>query len=264
MIPKTIHYIWFGGRPLGEKEKKCLASWEKYLPDYKIIRWDESSFDVGCNQYCLEAYQAKKWAFVSDYVRLWVLVNHGGIYMDTDVEVLRSLDEFLDNQAFSGFETPESIPTGIMASERGFELFKLLLEDYENRSFVLPNGGMDLTTNVEAITRLCLGKGLKLNNMFQVIEGLSLYPKEVFCPKDYQTGKIEITNNTATIHHFSGTWKTENEKQILAFQQKILRKVPILKPIIAAHIAKLAYCINNRDFTIVKKDIKRKLKLHKQ
>lgn len=264
MIPKTIHYIWFGGNPLGEKEQKCIATWEKYLPDYKIIRWDETNFDVSCNRYCLEAYQAKKWAFVSDYVRLWVLVNHGGVYMDTDVEVLRPLDEFLDNQAFSGFETSESIPTGIMASEQGFKLFRTLLEDYENRNFILSNGEMDLTTNVEAITRLCLSKGLKLNNMFQVIEGFSLYPKEVFCPKNYQTGEIEITKNTVTIHHFSGTWKTDSEKKILAIQQKILQRAPILQPIIAAHIAKFAFCIINRDFRIIKNDIKRKLKLRKK
>lgn len=263
MIPKTIHYIWFGGNPLGEKEEKCLASWGKYLPDYKIIRWDETNFDVTSNRYCLEAYQAKKWAFVSDYVRLWVLVNYGGIYMDTDVEVLSSLDSFLDNRAFSGFETSKSIPTGIMASERGFALFKVLLDDYENRSFILPNGDMDLTTNVEAITRLCLQRGLKLNNMPQTIDGFSLYPKEVFCPKSYQTGEIEITENTVTIHHFSGTWKSDMEKEMLAIQQNILKKMPFLKPIIAGHIAKITYCIRSRDFSIIKKDVKRKLNLFK-
>lgn len=263
LIPKTIHYIWFGGNPLGEKEKKCLASWKKYLPDYKIIRWDETNFNITSNRYCLEAYRAKKWAFVSDYVRLWVLVNYGGIYMDTDVELLKSLDGFLGNKAFSGFETPESISTGIMASEKGFKLFKNLFDDYSERSFILPNGDMDLTTNVELITRLCVQKGLKLNNMPQTVEGLSLYPKEVFCPKSYQTGEIEITENTVSIHHFTGTWKSDSEKIMLAIQQNVLKRVPFLKPIFAAHIAKLAYCIKSRDYSLIKKDIKRKLNLRK-
>ena len=123
MIPKTIHYIWFGGNPLPEDAKRCIDTWKKYCPDYEIKEWNESNFDVAQNDYIKEAYEAKKWAFVSDYARLKVLVEYGGIYMDTDVEVLKPLDRFLSERAFSGFEDADAIPAGIMACEKGFELF---------------------------------------------------------------------------------------------------------------------------------------------
>ena len=124
MIPKIIHYCWFGGKNLPPLAKRCIASWKKYLPDYEIKEWNESNFDINCCDYVREAYQAKKWAFVTDYVRLFVLVNEGGIYMDTDVEVIGSLDYFLENEAFSGLENSSYISTGIMASERNFKLFE--------------------------------------------------------------------------------------------------------------------------------------------
>ena len=140
MIPKVIHYCWFGGKPLPELARKCLASWKKFCPDYEIVRWDESNFDVACCDYVKEAYEAKKWAFVSDYARLKALVDNGGVYMDTDVEVIRPLDEFLRHEAFSGFEDDKMISTGIMASVKGFAPFAEMLADYHTRHFYRRRG----------------------------------------------------------------------------------------------------------------------------
>lgn len=217
MIPKKIHYIWFGGNDLTPLAKKCIASWRRYCPDYEIIRWDESNFDISQNRYCNEAYQAKKWAFASDYARLWVLVNEGGIYMDTDVEVLKPLDSFLDLESFSGFQTEDTIPTGIMASSCHHPFFEKLLRDYDDRCFIFPDGSLDLKTNVSLITEDCLKSGLLLNNKKQTVEGFTLFPTEYFCPKDPTDLKLHLTNNSYTIHHFDGSWITPEER----FHRKI-------------------------------------------
>lgn len=212
MIPKTIHYCWFGGKTLPSIAKKCIASWKKYCPDYKIKRWDESNFDLSCCAYVNEAYESKKWAFITDYVRLWAMYNYGGIYMDTDVEVLKNLDPFLSNEAFSGFESVDRIPTGIMASEEGSHIIKLLLDRYNDRHFILSDGNLDLTTNVEEITNVMIPKGLVLNGKKQTVDGFTFYPKDYFCPKDYRTKKLELTENTYTIHHFDGSWVPESTR----------------------------------------------------
>jgi len=248
MIPKTIHYIWFGGKPLPEDAQRCIDSWKKFCPDYEIKRWDESNFDLSCCKYVQEAYQAKKWAFVSDYVRLWALVNYGGVYMDTDVEVLKNLDPFLSHHAFSGFESPDAIPTGIMACEKGFPLFKQLLDDYADRHFLRPDGSMDLTTNVVTITRLCLDMGLMLNNSYQEIDGFALYPNDWFCPKSHETGRIDLTDNSVTIHHFSGSWVEPVEKRLLDERRAILDRCPKIPPMVAGAFVRLRYGFSHGDF----------------
>jgi hypothetical protein len=224
MIPKIIHYCWFGGNPLPELAQKCIESWKKYCPDYEIREWNETNFDLNCNQYVKEAFEAKKWAFITDYVRLWAMVRDGGIYMDTDVEIIRPLDIYLKERAFSGFETEDSIPTGIMACEEGFPLFKELLTEYRNRSFIKSDGTYDLTTNVTAITNYCLRYGLVLNNTKQTIQGFTLYPHDVFCPKSHKTGIITCTENTHTIHHFAGSWHTEKELKWINAERKLRDK----------------------------------------
>lgn len=208
MIPKKIHYIWFGGSPLTPFAEKCIASWRKYCPDYEIVRWDETNFDDGGNRYFQEALISKKWAFASDYARLKVLVEYGGIYMDTDVEVLKSLDSFLLNNAFSGFETKDRISTGIMAAEAHHSFFEHLLLDYDNRRFIKPDGRLNLTTNVTYITEALLDAGLILNNQKQTVAGLTLYPCDYLCPKDWLTKEVNLTENSCTIHHFDGSWAT--------------------------------------------------------
>ena len=206
MIPKKIHYCWFGGKELPELAKKCIASWEKFCPDYEIIRWDESNFNIESCKYVKEAYESKKFAFVTDYVRLYAMYTQGGIYMDTDVELTKNLDTFLEHQGFSGFESREHIQTGIMASEQNFPLFADLLSYYTDRSFVREDGTLDTTTNVLIITKILTEKGFVPNGEYQVIDGFALYPQDFFCPYDNATGVLHKTANTAAIHWFNKSW----------------------------------------------------------
>lgn len=210
MIPKIIHYCWFGGAPLPKAAKDCIDSWKKHCPDYEIIEWNESNFDINSNLYTKQAYENRKWAFVTDVVRLYALYNYGGIYMDTDVEVIRPLDPFLEHRAFSGFEDLSNIPTGIMAAEKGHPLFKKLVEHYDDRPFLI-DGVPDLTTNVTTITNLLLPEGFVPNNTYQEVAGFSLYPYDYFCPRDIHTMKLVTTENTYTIHHFAGSWLPKEE-----------------------------------------------------
>lgn len=233
MIPKTIHYCWFGRNPLPPLAVKCIKSWKKYCPDYEIIEWNEDNFDISSAPlYVRQAYEAKKWAFVTDYVRLYAMVNYGGIYMDTDVEVIRPLDKFLHHQAFSGFENGEAIPTGIMACKKDFPLFSDFLHYYDDISFYNQDGSFNYTTNVAIMTDICLELGLQPNNAYQVINGFALYPKDVFCPISYATGRLEKTKSTATIHWFAGSWKPTDAKakhdQLLKEIKRIDRKHKIL------------------------------------
>lgn len=212
MIPKIIHYCWFGENPLPKSAQKCIESWKKYCPDYEIQEWNEKNFDINCCDYVREAYKAKKWAFVSDVARLKALVDFGGIYMDTDVEVLKPLDDILKYEAVSGFESNNAVPTGIMACQKGHAMFIELLKEYDYAHFIRDDGTYDTTTNVARITKTCLKYGLKLDNTFQTVNNFTLFPSEYFCPKDWDTGTIEFTENTYTIHHFAGSWLSTTAK----------------------------------------------------
>ena len=214
MIPKTIHYCWFGKGKLPELAIQCIESWKRYLPDYEIKEWNEDNFDLDLYPYVREAYDSKKFAFVTDVVRLYALYNEGGIYMDTDVEVLHPLDSLLAYEAVSGFESSNQIPTGLMACTRYNVLFKELLDDYEGQHFVKEDGSLDLTTNVVRITKHLSQYGLNLNNSFQVVHGLTLLPSDYLCPKSANDGKIYLTNNSLVIHHFAGSWRSPIRKKI--------------------------------------------------
>jgi len=262
MIPKIIHYCWFGRNPKPKLAKKCIRSWKKYCPDYEIIEWNEDNFDLDAAPlYVRQAYEAKKWGFVTDYVRLWAMTEFGGIYMDTDVEVVKSLDGFLRHEAFSGFESDVYIPTGIMACEKKFPLFTELLRFYDNKPFIKPDGTMDLTTNVKIITNMCLNYGLVLNGTYQEVRGFALYPKDFFCPVDDSTGILRRTKNTTTIHWFAGSWldkevkKRKNEAEKLAKMYRrieirhIIRKTPnrIVKNVLGEkHYEKLKLFVKGR------------------
>lgn len=224
-IPKIIHYCWFGKGDLPDLAQKCIKTWKEKLPDYEIKEWNESNFDININRYVKEAYENKKYAFVTDYVRLFALYNEGGIYMDTDVEVLKSLDEFLDHEAFSSFENNNQIPTGIMGSKPNNKWIGLLLEDYKDLSFVKEDGSLDLTTNVIRITKTTEENyPLKRNDTYQDLGNVVLYNHEYFSPKDWETGKIFITENTYTIHHFNGSWHSKKEKKQLARKKELIEK----------------------------------------
>ena len=207
MIPKIIHYCWFGRGEMPKQALQCIESWKRIMPNYELKEWTENNFDIDSNLYVKQAYEARKFAFVTDYVRLYALYTEGGIYMDTDVEALKPYDPFLSHHAVSGFETDGNVPTGMMAAEKGAVWAKELLEGYANRTFIKEDGSFDITTNTDVITRYMLSKGLLLNNKYQDIPGLcTMYPAEYFCPKDHRTGKIKCTRRTVCIHHFAGSW----------------------------------------------------------
>ena len=207
MIPKIIHYCWFGGNPLPPLALKCINSWKKFLPEYELIEWNETNFDLEMYPFAKEALENKKYAFVSDVCRLHALKNFGGIYMDTDVEVLRSLNSFLNNTAFSGFENDDFVPTGIMASEKNGVWATEMLSYYNGRSFIKPNGELDTVSNTFIITQFMKKKGFIMNNSFQEIKNyITFYPNDYFCPKSYKTGSIDLTENSYCIHHFAKSW----------------------------------------------------------
>ncbi len=213
MIPKIIHYCWFGRNPKPKLAQKCLKSWKKYCKGYEIKEWNEDNFDISSAPlYVRQAYEAKKWAFVSDYVRLWAMVKYGGIYMDTDVEVVKPLDKFLENEAFSGFESETTISTGIMACRKDFPLFKELLHEYDSIPFVLEDGSLDIITNVTRITNCCKKYDFIPNGEYQVVNGFAIYPKEHFCPLSWNTKELHKTKNTYTIHWYSASWWDDQQK----------------------------------------------------
>lgn len=231
MIPKVIHYCWFGRGKMPKLALMCIESWKKYLPEYEIKEWNEDNFNIDLYPYAREAYDNRKFAFVADVVRLYALYHEGGIYMDTDVEVLKSLNPFLSHHAFSGFETERSISTGLLASEKGGKWVKDNLDNYSNRHFLREDGSMDMTTNVTTITNYMLSKGFHPNNTYQDFPGLiTIYPNDYFCPKDYRTEKICITDNTVVIHHYDASWV----KKSLKFQRKFKR---IVKSIIGNRLS---------------------------
>ena len=220
-IPKIIHYCWFGRNPKPPLAEKCIRSWKKFCPDYEIMEWNEDNFDVSsAPAYVQQAYEARRWAFVTDFVRLKALTEMGGVYMDTDVEVVKSLDPYLKHRAFAGFEWIDRVQTGLLACEPGFPLFLDFLAHYDTASFLKEDGSVDITTNVEVLTKLCMQRGMVCNDQLQTVDGLTIYPREVFCPVDYDTEKLNRTRKTVTIHWFAGSWHTEEELEAMR-QEKL-------------------------------------------
>jgi mannosyltransferase OCH1-like enzyme len=209
MIPKIIHYCWFGKGEMPGLALKCLESWRRFLPDFEIKVWNEDNFDVNTFRFAAEAYKERKFAFVSDVCRLYALKEMGGIYMDTDVEFLKPLDkDILAKKAFTGFEDNLLLSSAIMGSEKNGAWINDLLPHYENRSFYLDDGNLDVNPNTEIITAFMRDKrAIKIDNTFQEIEDYcTIYPSDYFCPKSWKTLKIKQTNNTYCIHHFAGSW----------------------------------------------------------
>ena len=226
MIPKVIHYCWFGRGKLPYLARKCIRSWHKFLPGYEIREWNEDNFDVRQIPYTSEAYDAGKYAFVSDYARFKILFNNGGVYFDTDVEIIRSLDDILEAGPFMGLEKDFvssgskangsfAVAPGLgLAANPGLGLYNKILQAYSNRHFIKENGALDLTTIVQITTGVLLDNGLKARPGVMEIDGIRIYPKEYFCPIAYETGVSVVTSNTRTIHHFTASWWTPRQRAI--------------------------------------------------
>lgn len=221
MIPKVIHYCWFGRNPLPRLAQKCIASWRKYFPDYDIKEWNEDNFDVNIISYTKEAYEAKKYAFVSDYARFWILYHYGGLYFDTDVEVIKSMDDIIAKGPFMGCEkdagisgaTALAVAPGLgLGVNPGLGLYGELLNLYAGFHFLKENGDLDLKTVVDYTTELLVSHGLNNSSEIQKVAGIWIYPKEYFCPIDYRTNQMIITANTRSIHHYAASWHGTGQK----------------------------------------------------
>lgn len=217
MIPKIIHYCWFGGNPKPKSVAGMIASWRKHCPDYRIMEWNESNFDIDFCRYTREAYSWRKWAFVSDVARLYALYNHGGVYFDTDVEVVKSFDSLLNDALFLGFEGTEYVATSTIGAVAHHPLIGEFLDEYKSRSFVGETGITDETTNVERLTKLISSKyPVVWDNTDQSFGGVHIYPAEYFSPFDYINGKLTKSPNTYSIHWYSQSWIERSR-----FKQKI-------------------------------------------
>lgn len=215
-IPKIIHYCWFGGKPLPESVKKCIESWEKYCPDYEILQWNESNYDISKSKFMVEAYKAKKWGFVPDYARFDIIYEHGGIYLDTDVEIIKNWDPLLKHDAFMGFEGTEYIAPGLgFGAKPGNLVIKEMLELYEKIDFISFRNNLNKIASPVLISSFLDAKGLKRDGEFQIIDGLVLYPQDFFCPKNPITRFLNITKNTYSIHHYDASWVDEEERNYI-------------------------------------------------
>ena len=210
-IPKVIHYCWVGGKPLTPLAQKCLDSWRYFCPEYKIIRWDESNYNFAKHPYMKQAYEAKMWGFVPDYARLDIIYQHGGIYLDTDVEIIKPLDDLLIDNFFAGFESREIIALGLgFGAEAHHTVLKGMMDDYDNYAFTNADGSLNLLPSPQIQTKF-LRKYYHIkddNGKIQKMKEITIYPKEYFCPKDFLTGKINITDHTYSIHHYASSWFT--------------------------------------------------------
>ena len=220
-VPKTIYYCWFGKGDLPKLAVKCIKSWKKYCPDYQIVCINEENFDITQNKYAQEAYQVKKWAFVSDYARLKVLYDAGGIYLDTDVELIKPLDDLIKDAGFMGFDDAGKIATGLgFACEKGNELVGAFLADYDNISFKTKDGSYDLMPCPDRNTQTAIALGMDISND-QSFMGIRLLPDDYLCPIKYYSGKKLITKNTYSIHHFCASWTSATAKRTL-FLKRII------------------------------------------
>lgn len=234
-IPKIVHYCWFGGNKKPDIVEKCLNSWNEFLYDYKIIEWNEDNFDINSNDYVKQAYEAKKFAFVSDYVRVYALYNYGGIYFDTDVEVFKSFDDLLEHESLWGFEEKNYIATSTIGAQKGNKLIGEFLELYRDKCFIKNDGSFDDFTNVAMVTDMLKNKGIKLDGTYQSIEGATIYSQTYFSPYDYINCRKIITEDTYCMHHFYKSWLPTSTRL------KCNVKKSIAKLIGGDNIAKIRY-----------------------
>jgi len=214
MIPKIIHYCWFGGKPLPPIAKKSIKSWKKYCPDFEIKEWNENNFDVNTFSYSKQAAATENPAFVADIARLYVIYNYGGIYLDIDVEVIKPLDNFLKDNMFTGFENENEINMGSgFGAEKNFYLIGKMLDFYDNIPFINEDNTFNTTSSPAYTTISMKQEGFLINNTKQIINNATLYPTEFFSPKDWRNGEIHLTENTHTIHHYLASWWNNERKK---------------------------------------------------
>ena len=205
MIPKMIHYCWFAGKPLPKAAKRCMASWAKFCPGYTVMRWDEQSFDVTANELTRWCWEQGKYAYLSDYVRLWAVYYHGGIYLDVDVELLGTPDTLLTNEAFFGFEKTGYLNTGLgFGAEKGNEAVAEMLRAYDR----LPRPELAAAGCPKLNTAALEGLGLRRDGTGQTVAGAAILPADWLDPYDQTTGRLQITDNTLSIHWYTATWLT--------------------------------------------------------
>ena len=233
-IPHVLNYVWFGGGKHSKLQKRCMRSWKKFLPDYEIKRWDEQTFDINSAPlYVRQAYEAKKWAFVSDYVRLKVLYDNGGLYFDTDTQVIKDISHLLNNNAFMAFEGSEMVTTGVMGCCKGDRIIGEILESYNDRQFYDENGNVNTTVTGIYTTEVFLQHGLKTGGEEQMVENWKIYPFTYFYPVKVINNRTYYTDDTCIVHWFEGTWFPENYKKAKRHNKniliKIFRKLPISK-----------------------------------
>lgn len=226
MIPKVIHYCWFGSGELPEKDKKCIESWKKYCPDYEIRLWNESNYDVKKNRYMYQAYKARKWGFVPDFARLDIIYNYGGIYLDTDVELVKNIDNLLNNEAYMGFEKSVYINPGLgFGAVPRHKGIKKILDIYNDLAFVKEDGTLNTTPSPIMNTRFLMNYGVKMEDREQEVLGIKIYPSDYLCPMDYATGEIFMTQNTCSIHRYSMSWIDPATKKWKERERAIARKI---------------------------------------
>lgn len=213
-IPKIIHYCWFGGNNLPKSATKCIKSWKKYCPDYEIKMWSEKDFDLSINTYTQEAYEQKAYGFVPDYLRLWIVYNYGGIYLDTDVQIIKSFDPLLVHRAFAGMEAPDRVALGLgFGAEAHDPLLREHMAMYDGLHFVNEDGSLNRVPSPSYSTQLFESHGfIKGDISVQTVGTFHIYPMEYFAPKCFETGLTVLTPNTYSIHQFDSSWFTEEEQ----------------------------------------------------
>lgn len=213
MIPKIIHYCWFGQGEIPDKEKICISTWKTFFPDYEFKFWNEENFDYSICPYAKQAYEAKKYAFVSDYARAKVLYEYGGIYLDTDVKVLKAFPMITAEKGFMAFERKAFLGTAIMASAPHNDNVKALLRYYQEHDFKQKDGSFDNIANVSIITDIMKEKGLKLGGEHQIVDGFEIFNREVFYPKKLSETEFQTTEETCAIHMCSNSWLSDRERK---------------------------------------------------
>lgn len=221
MIPKILHYCWFGRNPLPENAKICIESWKRNCTDFKIIEWNEDNFDINSHQFVKECYEAKKYGFIVDVLRTYVLKEYGGIYLDTDTQIIKPFsDEFLRQNAFLCYEDNNYPNVGFIASEKNGKLVKQVYNLYKDKHFFTKDGQMNINyTGPVGFAEVIQKENIVLNGERQHIDGyVTLYPQEFFCAKSHLTGLNLVTQNTYAIHHYDASWHSNEQK--IAFEKR--------------------------------------------